>query len=51
VIVRLKELAREAGLTRTMNSHPELNVADSDKLVVDMVGWCIERYYIDAASG
>lgn len=50
VIVQLKALAREAGIGQTENSHPELNAADSDKLVVEMVEWCIERYYVDAPA-
>jgi hypothetical protein len=46
VIVAVKQLAREAGLKssawKVLTSTP--NTA-SDNLLVEVVGWCIERYY------
>ena len=46
VIIAVKRAANEAGLYSTVRvtgiSH-DLN--DADKLLVDMVRWCIERYY------
>jgi len=46
VIVALKRVAREAGVDSTarMTTMPT-ELDGRDKLLVDMVGWCIERYY------
>jgi hypothetical protein len=46
VIIAVKRAANEAGLystQRVITTRSALD--DADKLLVDMVGWCIERYY------
>lgn len=45
-IVAVKRAAREAGLsgTRATILNP-LDLDGTDKLLADIVGWCIERYY------
>jgi hypothetical protein len=46
VIIAVKRAANEAGLysTHRVVATPS-DLDDGDKLLVDMVGWCIERYY------
>ena len=46
VIIAVKHLARDAGLyptTRVLVHDAQLDAADT--LLVEIVGWCIERYY------
>lgn len=46
VIVAVKRVANEAGLHTTRRVVPSsIQLDGKDKLLVDMVGWCIERYY------
>jgi hypothetical protein len=46
VIVAVKRVANEAGVRSTSRIVPSPALLEGkDKLLVDMVGWCIERYY------
>ena len=46
VIVALKRVANEAGVYSTSRIVPSASQLEGkDKLLVDIVGWCIERYY------
>jgi hypothetical protein len=46
VIVAVKSIAREAGVRQTSGIlRNDLPIAGPDKLLVDVVGWCIQRYY------
>jgi hypothetical protein len=46
VIVAVKRAANEAGVVSTSRIVPSAKPLDGkDKLLVDLVGWCIERYY------
>jgi hypothetical protein len=45
VIVAVKHVAREAGLYPSKQVMSAVNLAAEDALLVEMVGWCIERYY------
>jgi sulfur carrier protein ThiS len=46
VIVAVKRVANEAGVRSTARVVPSTIILDGkDKLLVDIVGWCIERYY------
>ena len=46
VIVAVKRVANEAGVSSTSRIVPSPTLLEGkDKLLVDMVGWCIERYY------
>ena len=50
IIVRLKQITKEVGVCPASEaSHPELPVDESEQLVLDMVGWCIDRYYASPA--
>jgi len=51
VIVAVKRIAADAGVqssTRMMLTGGALT--DRDQLLVDLVGWCIERYYADVLA-
>jgi hypothetical protein len=46
VIIAVKQLARDAGHYPTSQVIlPGVKLAANDTLLVEMVGWCIERYY------
>lgn len=47
VIIAVKYAANEAGIRATSAhlTNPRKHLDGKDKLLVDMVGWCIERYY------
>jgi hypothetical protein len=45
VIVAVKRVANEAGLHSSRVIPSPRHLEGKDKLLVDMVGWCIERYY------
>jgi len=45
VIVAVKRVANEAGLHSSRIIPSPKHLEGKDKLLVDMVGWCIERYY------
>ena len=45
VIVAVKRVANEAGLHSSRIVPSPKQLEGKDKLLVDMVGWCIERYY------
>ena len=45
VIVSVKRLANNAGIYASRNVPTRAALAGRDKLIVDLVGWCIERYY------
>lgn len=47
VIVEVKRIASEVGVGKpTSYSHQAVFFNVADLLVVDMIGWCIERYYL-----
>jgi hypothetical protein len=46
VIVALKQVAREAGLYPSHRVTADEHLSAPDKLLVEMVGWCIEAYYV-----
>jgi hypothetical protein len=48
VIVAVKQIAYDAGLSaspRVVGAPPAHAMTPTDRLLVDMVGWCIDRYY------
>src|SRR5262245_29224610 len=46
VIVSVKEIARDAGIrTSTFVEKPQTPVMTTDQLLVEMIRWCICRYY------
>jgi len=48
VIVAVKQIAHDAGLSaspRVVGAPPAHAMTPTDRLLVDMVGWCIDRYY------
>jgi len=46
VIVAVKQIAREAGLKPTpMVIKRDAKLATTDDFLVEMVGWCIDRYF------
>jgi hypothetical protein len=48
VIVAVKQIAHDAGLSpsaRVAGAPPDGNMTPTDRLLVDIVGWCIDRYY------
>jgi len=46
VVVAVKQIAREAGLhPTTLVIQREAKPTTLDEFLVDMVGWCIHRYY------
>jgi hypothetical protein len=50
VIVAVKRIAHDAGLRPSENiveSPTRLAMTATDRLLVDLVGWCIDRYYDD----
>src|SRR4051812_27382644 len=44
IIVRLKQLLAEAGFPGN-----SLDSLDRDKLRAELVGWCIDRYFLDGS--
>jgi hypothetical protein len=46
VIVQLKDLVRDSADVLPI----ERSIDELNKLVVDVTGWCIERYYLDAIA-
>jgi len=50
VIVAVKHIAHDAGLRPSdgiVGSQSQPGLTASDRLLVDMIGWCIDRYYDD----
>jgi hypothetical protein len=48
VVVAVKRIAADAGVQpSTPMIVTAAAVSDTDQLLVDLVGWCIERYYAD----
>ena len=46
VIVAVKRIANDVGLNSSARvTLPAASISDPDRLLVDMVGWCIQRYY------
>jgi hypothetical protein len=46
IIIAVKQIAREAGLRpSTLVARPHANITTTDELLVEMIGWCIGRYY------
>jgi len=45
IIVSVKRLANDAGIYASRHVPTRTELAGKDKLVVDLVGWCIQRYY------
>jgi len=46
VIIAMKQIARDAGLKpSSFIARPEAQITSRDELLVEMVGWCIRRYY------
>lgn len=46
VIIAMKQIARDAGLKpSSFIVRPEAKITSMDELLVEMVGWCIRRYY------
>ena len=45
VIVAVKQMAQEAGLSPSRGVLTVAPLAGRDALVVGMISWCIERYY------
>jgi hypothetical protein len=46
VIVAVKQIAREAGLRpSTLVVEANATITTTDELLVEMIGWCIHRYY------
>jgi len=46
MIVQLRNLVRESAEVQPI----ERQIDELEQLVVEMVGWCIERYYADASD-
>ena len=52
VIIEVKRIAAEVGVGNpTAYSHQAVFFNVADMLVIDMIGWCIERYYVAAIPG
>jgi len=50
VIVAVKRIAHDAGLRPSeniMDAEARPAMTPTDRLLVDLVGWCIDRYYDD----
>ena len=45
IIVSVKRLANESGIYASRLVPTRAHLDGKDKLIVDMVAWCIERYY------
>ena len=45
VVIAVKRAANEAGVHPAHRSGSSARLYDADKLRVDMVRWCVERYY------
>lgn len=46
VIVAMKRIVNDAGLSSSARvTLPGVSIDERDALLVDMVGWCIKRYY------
>ena len=46
VIIAVKQIARDAGLhPSSLVVKPNAKITSTDELLVEMVGWCIRRYY------
>ena len=46
IIVAVKSIAREAGIRQTSGVlRNDLAISGADKILVDVVGWCIQQYY------
>ena len=52
VVIAVKYAANQAGIHATVVhlTNPRRLLDGKDKLLVDMVGWCIERYFGDAPN-
>ena len=46
VIVQVKDLVRESADVPPIERH----IDEFNRLVVDVIGWCIERYYLDVIA-
>jgi len=45
VIVAVKQVAHDAGLSPSRGVLSVAPLTESDAVIVEMVGWCIQRYY------
>jgi len=46
IIIAMKQIAREAGIRPSpFMTKPHGPITTTDELLVEMVGWCIRRYY------
>jgi hypothetical protein len=51
VIVAVKGIAREAGIRQSSSIlRNDLAISDADRLLLDVVGWCIEKYFSHDSS-